>query len=188
MTNAVRENDKLLFRAVFLFDPKTPHRRLMKKFNLSKKLLALVLTLAALFTVLCGCSGDALEGKATVVLHGDTDVVYELDLKECGFKEKDNVYVALKWLYDNKEMPFSANTTFNDKGFDAFINSVGDLNPAYNTTQYIAFFHNVESQKDTYGYVDNVTYNNTTLYYSAVGVGGLELTDGLIIYFTILSY
>lgn len=159
----------------------------MKHFN--TKLLALILALAAVFTVFAGCgNGDALEGKATIVLHGQTDTTYELDLKESGFKQGDNVYTALKWLYDNKDMPFSANTVF-DNGFDAFINSVGTLKPTYGTTEYVAFYHNDEDNKDTSIYAqEDIIYNETTLYYSSVGVGGLKLYDGLIVYFTILSY
>ena len=160
----------------------------MKK--LSKLLLTFVLVFAFAFA-LVGCgNGDKLTGTTTIVLNnGNTDTVYTLDLEECGFVDGDKVYQALVWLSDNKDVAFSATTTFASTGNDAFVNSIGSLNPAYGSTQYVALFHNVESQKDVSAWaLPDKTYDNTTIYYSGVGVGALELADGLVVYFTLLSY
>ncbi len=159
----------------------------MKKFG--KKLLALVLAISCLFAFVCCCNGDKLTGKATIVLDGSTEVVYTLDLEDCGFVDGDNVYQALVWLSDNEGLEFSATTTFASTGKDAYLNSIGTLNPAYGSTQYVALFHNVEAQKDVSAWAQpDRQYKDTTVYYSGVGVGALKLCDGLVVYITLLSY
>ena len=160
----------------------------MKK--LGKLLLTFVLIFAFAFA-LVGCGkGDKLTGTTTIVLNsGDQTVEYQFDLEECGFVEGDNVYQALVWLAENKDVPFSATTTFASTGYDAFVNSIGIVNPTYGSTEYVALFHNVESQKDVSAWaLPDKTYDNTTIYYSGVGVGALKLADGLVVYLTLLSY
>ena len=155
----------------------------MKK--LGKLLLTFVLVFAFAFA-LAGCgNGDKLTGTTTIVLNnGSSNVEYVIDLEEGEFVEGDNVYQALAWLAENKDVVFSATT-----GYDAFVNSIGNLNPVYGSTEYVALFHNVESQKDVSEWaLPNKTYNNTTVYYSGVGVGALKLADGLVVYFTLLSW
>ena len=160
----------------------------MKK--LGKLLLTFVLVFAFAFA-LVGCGkGDNLTGTTTIVLNnGSTDTVYTLDLEECGFVEGDNVYQALVWLAENKDVDFSATTSFSETGSDAFVNSIGDIQPAYGSTEYVALFHNNEAQKDVSAWaLPDKTYDNTTIYYSGVGVGALNLADGLIVYIAIVSY
>lgn len=160
----------------------------MKQFG--KKLLTFVL-IATLTLALVACGkGDKLTGTTTIVLNsGDQTVEYQFDLEECGFVEGDNVYQALVWLAQNKGVPFSATTTFASTGYDAFVNSIGIVNPTYGSTEYVALFHNVESKKDVSAWaLPDIAYNNTTLYYSGVGVGALELADGLVVYLTLLSW
>ena len=157
--------------------------------NFGKKLLALVLAITCLFAFACCGNGDKLTGTTTIVLDGSTEVVYTLDLEDCGFVDGDNVYQALVWLNQNKGVEFNATTSFGDNGYDAYINSIGDLNPAYGSTQYVALFHNVESQKDVSAWAQpDRQYKDTTVYYSGVGVGALKLCDGLVVYLTLLSY
>ena len=159
----------------------------MKQFG--KKLLTFVL-IATLTLALAACGkGDKLTGTATIVLNNGTDTVYTIDLEEGGFVEGDNVYQALVWLAENKDVDFSATTSFSETGYDAFVNSIGDLQPAYGSTEYVALFHNNEAQKDVSAWaLPDKTYDNTTIYYSGVGVGALNLADGLIVYITIVSY
>ena len=160
----------------------------MKK--LGKLLLTFVLVFAFAFA-LVGCgNGDKLTGTTTIVLNnGSSNVEYVIDLEEGEFVEGDNVYQALVWLAENEDISFSATTTFATTGNDAFVNSIGNLNPAYGSTEYVALFHNVESQKDVSAWaLPDKTYNSTTVYYSGVGVGALKLADGLIVYLTLLSY
>ena len=160
----------------------------MKK--LGKLLLTFVLVFAFAFA-LVGCgNGDKLTGTTTIVLNnGSSNVEYLIDLEEGEFVEGDNVYKALVWLAENEDITFSATTTFATTGNDAFVNSIGSLNPAYGSTEYVALFHNVESQKDVSAWaLPDKTYNGTTVYYSGVGVGALKLADGLIVYLSLLSY
>ena len=158
--------------------------------HLCKKLLAFVLVVVfALALAGCG-NGEKLTGEVTIVLNnGSENTVYTIDLEEAGFVDGDNVYQALVWLNEKEDLSFSATTSFGATGYDAFINSIGDLNPAYGTTQYVALFHNNESQKDVSAWaLPDKTYQDTTIYYSGVGVGALELEEGLVVYFTIISY
>ena len=160
----------------------------MKKFG--KLLLTFVLVFAFAFA-LVGCGkGDKLTGTATIVLNnGSSNVEYVIDLEEGEFVEGDNVYQALVWLNENKDVAFSVTTSFTSTGNDAFVNSIGNLNPAYGSTEYVALFHNVESQKDVSAWaLPDKTYKNTTVYYSGVGVGALKLADGLVVYFSLLSW
>jgi len=157
--------------------------------NFSKKLLALLLVVVSIFA-LAGCgNGDKLTGEVTIVLVGETEVVYKIDLEEGGFSEGDTGYNALVYLNEKEGVEFSATTSFVSNGFDAFVNSIGDLNPVYGSTQYVALFHNVEAKKDVSQWaLEDRVFDGTTLYYSGVGVGGLKLKDGLVICFVIESY
>lgn len=158
--------------------------------TVNKKLLAFLLVVVCMFAF-AGCGkGDSLSGTATIALNsGDTTIEYQLDLEQCGFVKGDNVYQALVWLAENKGVDFSATTTFASTGYDAFLNSIGIVNPAFGSTEYVGLFHNVELQKDVSAWaLPDRQYKNTTVYYSGVGVGALKLADGLVVFITLLSW
>ncbi len=186
MTNAVRENDKLLFRAVFLFGPKTPHRRLMKKFNLSKKLLALVLTLAALFTVLCGCADpnpDAIKGTATVVIAETETKTFSINFEDAKLTKNSNAYDLLAYLHEKENLALE--TT--DGAYGKSLNKVGQLvNGA--DGKYIYVYTSVEQDFDVSAYATTVTYDNKTLTSSGVSISSMHITDGCIIYITLITF
>ncbi|MBQ9715096.1 MAG: hypothetical protein IJV77_01655 [Clostridia bacterium] len=158
----------------------------MKTFT--KKLLALLLVVLSVFAF-AGCGDSyALKGDATVIIHGETDVVYEVDLDEAEFTTQNTVLDLLAYLCEQDDLAFSAGANGSAEwGYSAFINSIGDLVPGGN--QYVAFFHNKQSDKDVSAYaLPDRQYGDTTLYYSGLGVGSVKLVDDLVVYFCIESF
>ena len=136
-----------------------------------------------------GCGDSyALKGDAPVIIHGETDVVYEIDLDEAEFTTQNTVLDLLAYLCEEEDLASSAGANGSAQfGYSAFINSIGDLNPTGN--QYGAFFHNKESDKDVSAYaLPNETFGDTTLYYSGLGIGSVKLVDDLVVYFCIESF
>ncbi len=158
----------------------------MKTFN--KKLLALLLVVASVFAFVgCG-NGDKLTGNATVIVKTGNDLVYNVDLGEAGFSSNDTVLDLLTYVSQNNGLTFEATVSNNAQfGYSAYINEIGSLKPVEN--QYVAFFHNKESDKDVSAFgLPNVNYNETTLYYSGLGIGSVKLVDGIVVYFALAGF
>lgn len=157
--------------------------------NKLKKLAAVVALVMAALVVFAACGqGDKLTGTATLVIHGETDAVYTVNYKDTKFTTQNTVLDLMGYLSDNNQLAFSVTASGSAEfGYSAFVTSVGSLSPTGNS--YIAFYHNKEADKDVSAYAQpNITYNDATLYYSGLGVGSVKLTDGLIVYFTVLTY
>ena len=158
----------------------------MKNFN--KKLLALLLVVASVF-VFVGCGDSyALEGEAKVILAGDTEKVYTIDLEDAKMTSQNTVLDLLGYLCDTQDLEFSATASGSGQyGYSAFLTSVGSLNPQGN--EYIGFFHNKLADKDVSAFAQpDVTVGEDTLYYSGLGIGSVKLVDGIVVYFNVLSY
>ena len=179
---------RLLFRAVFLFAP------VLREFggnmkNFCKKLIAATLLIMAL-TALAACGdGDKLTGTAKLVVDGETDKVYSVNLGDGGFTDADTVYDLIVYLAEEQGLTFSASSSSSaEYGYDAFITAIGPLTPS--GSQYIAFYHNKQADADVSGadYAKPIEYDGTTLYYSGLGAGGVKLTNDIVVYFTMLTY
>ena len=158
----------------------------MKNFN--KKLLALLLVVVSVFAFV-GCGDSyALKGEAKVILAGDTEKVYTIDLEYAKMTSQNTVLDLLGYLCDTQDLEFSATASGSGQyGYSAFLTSIGSLNPQGN--EYIGFFHNKEADKDVSAWAaDDVTVGGQTLYYSGLGIGSVKLVDDIVVYFNILSY
>ncbi len=158
--------------------------------NFYKKLVAVVLLVMALMTLAaCSNNGDVLTGEATLVVSGESVSTYTVDLSEAGFTSADTVYDLIVYLAEEEGLTFTAYASSSaDYGYDAYITAIGSLAPT--GSEYIAFYHNKEADADVSGgdWAEPIVYNETTLYYSGLGIGGVKLTSGIMVYFTLLTY
>ena len=159
-----------------MFGPKTPHRRLMK--NLRTKLLALFLTLAALFTALCGCADPAepITGTATVVI-GSEETTYAVNFEDAKLTTKSTAYDLLVYLNETEGLALEVD----DSGYGKYLTKVGNIVNGVDN-KYIYVFTSVEADFDTSGYEYTITYKGKTLTSSGVGIDQMHLQDGCIIY------
>jgi len=158
----------------------------MKTF--SKKLLALLLVIVSAFAF-AGCGDSyALDGQAKVVIAGQPDKVYTVDLEQAKMTSQNTVLDLLGYLCETQDLEFSASANGSGQyGYSAFLTSIGQLNPQGN--EYIGFFHNKKADKDVSEWAaDDVTVGEDTLYYSGLGIGSVKLVDGIVVYFNVLSY
>ena len=159
----------------------------MKTFN--KKLLAFLLVVVSVFAF-AGCGDSyALDGQAKVIIAGQPDKVYTVDLEQAKMTSQNTVLDLLGYLCDTQDLEFSATANGSGQyGYSAFITSIGSLAPQ-GSNEYIGFFHNKVEDKDVSAWAaDDVTVDGQTLYYSGLGIGSVKLVDGIVVYFNILSY
>lgn len=170
-----------------MFGPKTPHRRLMKKFNSFpvKKILTLILTIAMLATVLCGCADpnpDAIKGTATVVVAGTTNQTYSVNFEDAKLTKNSTAYDLLAYLNEKENLTLEST----DGTYGKTLNKVGDLVNGVNG-KYIYVYTSIAQDFDTSAYVTTVTYEGKTLTSSGVGISAMHIADGCIIYVTLIS-
>ena len=157
--------------------------------NFCKKLIAAALLIMALTAPAACGDGDKLTGTAKLVVDGETDKVYSVNLGDGGFTDADTVYVLIVYLAVGQGLSFFSSSFRSPLyGFDVFISVIGPLTPS--GSQYIAFYHNKQADADVSGadYAKQIEYDGTTLYYSGLGAGGVKLINDLVVYFTMLTY
>lgn len=149
-----------------------------RRFFMKKiKLLALFVAAAALcFAFACCAAPNDLTGNAKVVLAGDEQQVFDVDLAQAKLKENSTVKDLLQYLRQEKGLEFSMSGTM--------LTSVGSLVPKGN--QFVAFYHNVQADADVT--IDPITYDGTTLYSSGLGISSQKLQSGMIVYFAVITF
>ena len=152
----------------------------------SKKLLALILTVGAVFTVLCGCADpnpDALKGTATVVVAGSETDVYKVDLQKAKMTTNNCAYDLLAYLNETQNLALEAT----NGAYGKTLNKVGKLTNGVDG-KYIYVYTSIAADFSTDAYTTTVTYDGKTLTSSGVNIGSMHIADGCIIYITLISF
>lgn len=163
----------------FVFCPKLQQEEKMKL----KKLLTVFAVMVAFAFVLAGCGDPTvkpLDGTATVVIDGSQQKVYTVDLKKNGFTTEDRGWDLVIWLADNEELSFTASSS----AYGKYFTSIGELREDAASYTYISVYTSVEKDFSTYEPVLKVDYEGKTLTMSGVGISGMHLESGCVIYFT----
>ena len=142
-----------------------------------KKLLAFLLTAVMVFS-LCSC-GEEKEpnlnpASVTVVVATEPLAVYEVSLEGVTLKN------GLFDVFEKGEI------SYEESG--GFLSSVGALKQNTETGEYIYIYTSNEKDFDVSEYKNEVEYEGKTLVSTGVGARDMTLTDGTVIYITLIKF
>lgn len=155
-----------------------------------KGLLSLVL-IAALLVCVAACGGEVdPEGVATlVIVNGEDSASYEVGLSNLPEGAKGAISL-LDYLKAEGKLDYASE----DSGYGAYLTSVSDnegkvsvANDAASGT-YIYIYTSVEGDADVSEYKTEVEWEGKTLTSSGVGLSQMSVTDGAVIYITVIKY
>ena len=158
------------------------------------KILAILLTIAAIFCCLTSCGGNvAASGTAYVVIENSAGAaepytVYEVDLA-CVENKTEGALALLEYIasLEGSDLYYSASW---GGGYGAYVNSIGSLSPS--PTEFIAVYTSNEADfatPDAYmPVVSTVDYNGMTLTYSGYGISQMNIKDGTVVLFRLESW
>ena len=128
-----------------------------------------------------GVSLDAIE-TATIVVHGETDEEYVLDLT--AFKTSPTVFDAMEYLNENKGVAL----TYSTSEYGAYVTEFASLKSDPLSGKYIGFHTSVKKDWDISATATEKYYMGTRLITSGVGVSSAAIVDEAIIYFDYIIY
>ena len=158
------------------------------------KILAILLTIAAIFCCLTSCGGNvAASGTAYVVIENGAGAaepftVYEVDLARVENKT-EGALALLEYIasLEGSDLYYSASW---GGGYGAYVNSIGSLYPV--GTEFIAIYTSNEADfatPDAYmPVVKTVEYDGATLTASGFGISQMNIKDGTIVLFRLESW
>ena len=152
--------------------------RMMKK---TVRALWLIVAAAVIMLALvsCGPVSDT-SGECTVVIAGETEHVYTVDLAAVDISE--GAYSLLKYLRDTEGVEFTAT----ESATGAFLNTVGGI--VLGEGQYIWVWTSVEADFDASGFVEDLEYKGKTLKSAKVGISEMSVLDGAVIYIGAINF
>lgn len=115
------------------------------------------------------------------VKDGD-DVEYVVELSQL---EKETAFYALKYLKDNKNVTFEYNESVS---MGAWATKFGSLSQDDSTYTYIYLYTSIESDWDVGGNAIEMTYKDTKLVSSGVGLSSMKVEKDAIIYVGLITY
>lgn len=157
----------------------------MKHFN--TKLLALILALAAVFTVFAGCGNGEekpISGAATVVIQGEETTKYAIDLKKAQMTTKNTAWDLLVYLKDTQSLHYKTETSV----YGEYLAEIGELKQDEAQGKYISIYTSVEKDFATFEPIATVEYDGKTLTASGVGISSMSIERDCVIYFTVITY
>lgn len=155
---------------------------------MKKKILSILLILAALCTLLYSCFGKVdSEGNVTVVIENrdGTYTEYVLALEELENKD-EGVTGLVEQLAKREENPLSLD--MQESTYGKFINAIGSLTPDAAAGEYISVYTSVEADFDVSTYVNETSYKDTLLKTSGLGISSMSVPAGAIILFRVEAY
>ena len=158
------------------------------------KILAILLTVAAIFCCLTSCGGNvAASGTAYVVIENGAGAaepytVYEVDLA-CVENKTEGALALLEYIasLEGSDLYYSASW---GGGYGAYVNSIGSLYPV--GAEFVAIYTSNEADfatPDAYmPVVKTVEYDGATLTAAGFGVSQMNIEDGTVVLFRLESY
>lgn len=143
--------------------------------------LVLVMIMAILCAVSCSNEQD-VSGKMTVVIGGEKDTAYTVDLDKVEVKE--GLMSVLAYLKDNQGLTYTAT----DAGYGAYLTAAGELKEDAASGTYLYIWTSVEKDFDTSAYASTHEYNGKTLTSAGVGASSMTIEDGAVIYIGTIKY
>ena len=153
-----------------------------------KKILALLIALATLFT-LFACTTLPDEGDVTVLVETDEG---EYEVYRVYFEDVENKTSGAVGIFEHlaarENNPLASK--LDDTGYGAFVKSVGSLLPQGN--EYISLYTSEESDfavpSEWMPTVPEVDYEGVTLKYAGVGLSSMTIKSGTVILCRLESY
>ncbi|MBO7304890.1 MAG: hypothetical protein J6V09_06680 [Clostridia bacterium] len=143
----------------------------------TKKLLAFLLVLVMAVSAMASCTPKP-SGEVTIVIAGEDVVKYVVDTEK--IENCENPVDVLEYLKVNEGLNYSMDGTM--------ISTIGELANDFSASKYICIYTSVVSDFDVSEWASTVEYDGKTLTSSRFGLDEMTITNGAIIYFTVISY
>lgn len=117
-------------------------------------------------------------GEVTIVIAGEGVVEYVVDTDK--IENCESPVDVLEYLRVNEGLNYSMNGTM--------ISAIGELENDFSESKYICIYTSVVSDFDVSEWASTVEYGGKTLTSSRFGLDQMTITNGAIIYFTVISY
>ena len=117
-------------------------------------------------------------GEVTIVIAGEGVVEYVVDTDK--IENCESPVDVLEYLRVNEGLNYSMNGTM--------ISAIGELENDFSASKYICIYTSVVSDFDVSEWASTVEYGGKTLTSSRFGLDQMTITNGAIIYFTVISY
>lgn len=147
-----------------------------------KKIVTTLLLIATLFCIIACKNTAPTSGIVTVVIRGETDAVYNVDLAEV--QVTDGVLSILQYLKDEKGIALE----YEDSGYGAFLTKCGSLKQDLSKNEYLYLYTSVQSDFDVSGYATTQDFNGKTLTSAGVGLTQMQICDGAIILIATMKF
>ena len=155
-----------------------------------KGLLSLVLVVALVLSVTaCGGAIDP-EGVATLVIaNGEDHISYEVGLSNLPEGARGAISL-LDYLKAEGKLDYASE----DSGYGAYLTSVSSKDGGVSVKNdmasgtYIYIYTSVEADADVSEYKTEVEWEGKTLTSAGVGLSQMSVTDGAVIYITVIKY
>lgn len=139
--------------------------------------MALVLAL----TVLASCGKNDTEGKMSLILHGETDTVYTVDLSKV--EGEEGLISVLDYLKGAEGLVYTAQ----DSAYGKYLTSVGTLVPGA-ANEYISIYTSVAEDADVSAYATEITVGGVTYPSSGVGASAMHVQKDATVVIALGSY
>lgn len=148
-----------------------------------KKIMAILLAAILLTLMLTACGREQeASGVCTVVIGGESETVYEVNLDKVEIKE--GLISVLEYLKTEKGLTYK--TT--DGGYGAYLTEVGEVKEDGANGVYIYIYTSVEKDFDVSAYATTKAYKKTLLTSAGVGASQLTIENGAIFYIGTVQY
>lgn len=147
-----------------------------------KKVLSLLLVVIALLSFASCLPKNKVDekGKITVVIMEESSLVYEVKLDDLDMKE--GALSVVKYLNTEKGVALE----YQDSTYGAYLTKLGNIST--DKAGYLSVFTSVESDWDVSSYCVTKEYEGVTVKTSGIGVSGMSVVDGMILYFCYIAY
>lgn len=147
-----------------------------------KKFLAILVMLITLLTFgACEISRTVdTEGDFTVVVDGETDLVYSIKLEDLDLSK--GALSILLYLQETEGL----NLVYENSTYGAYITEVGGLKTDSNG--YVSLFTSYQPEWDVTEWCVKAEYNGVEVATAAVGVSSMSVIKGEILYIKYVSY
>lgn len=143
-----------------------------------KKTIAALLLIFILGGMLCACSKVDPVGEATVVLTADGESYEEYTVPLSKVNGELGALGLFVYLKEEEGLEYEADET----AYGAYLTKVGSIANDSSKGKYVYVWTSVEEDFDTSAYALTVEYKGQTLTSSGLGISGMSVHDGAIIY------